>query len=150
MHKGTIDSVTKEIEVPGCRASELFERAYSWMKEYFKNSESVIEFPNRDAGLLNGMFVISGIPVNAFGDHGDVRALITIEIKAQRASINIDFIDTVVCSSGTTVGFIDTVCSSGITARLFSATGISEKGYEMYLEEINMLIADFEKAVTHK
>ena len=77
--------IQKVIEVPNVSSNDLFVRANNWMVNSFVNADSVIEYSDKDAGIIKGKFTNT---LTYFG--GTVRSttIITIETKENKARIS--------------------------------------------------------------
>lgn len=64
-------TIQKVVEVPGYNKSQIFERSKMWFAENFKTAKSVIEYDNKDEGILIGKGVMA-LPVS------DIRAMSTL------------------------------------------------------------------------
>ncbi len=79
--------VSEIIELPGMTKDNLYIMANSWMVDTFVNAESVIEFTDKEAGIIKGKYVISGLYEGLYGL--SIRSTLTIEIKEGKARITI-------------------------------------------------------------
>ncbi len=78
--------VVEIIEVPGLDKFRLFVLANSWAVDAFVSAESVIEFSDKEAGIVKGKYVTSFMEgVYSY----DVRSTLTIEVKDGAARITI-------------------------------------------------------------
>lgn len=74
------------IDCPGINKDDLFILANSWAVDVFVSAESVIEFSDKEAGIVKGKYIINfveGVYVQA------VRSTLTIEVKDDAARITI-------------------------------------------------------------
>jgi hypothetical protein len=80
-------TISEIVEIPGITKDDFFVRANSWMVDNFVNAESVIEYTDKEAGVIKGKYVMSGLPegVSTFS----VRSTITIETKEGKVRITI-------------------------------------------------------------
>ena len=82
-----IEDYVKIIEVKDASADDLFVKANTWMVDVFNNSESVIEYSDKQAGVIKGKFDTQ------VGDYWSgmrrVSAVITIETKDEKARISV-------------------------------------------------------------
>lgn len=83
-------------EVPGSSKESLFVRANSVAVDMFNNAKSVIQFSDKDAGIIKGKFVIQNITSGLY--IWDANVVITIEIKDSK--IRMTFSDIVGDISG--------------------------------------------------
>ena len=77
--------VQQVINVPGASTSEVFVRANTAAVDIFVKSDCVIEFTDKDAGIIKGKFLLSQVQVG--GLIYDVKASITVEARDGRARI---------------------------------------------------------------
>lgn len=78
-------AVQKIIEVPNAKSADLFVRANSACVELFRKANSVIEYSDKDAGIIKGKFNIPNV-ISGMYQHR-VSAIITIETKDGRARL---------------------------------------------------------------
>ena len=76
----TLKQYSEVIDVPSVNASTLFTKANSWLVDSFKNAESVIQYSDKDAGIIKGKYV-EQIGTEYLEDHYIVSSTITIEVK---------------------------------------------------------------------
>ena len=76
-----IDDVVSVVEVSGVSSADLFVKSNTWMVDVFKNSESVIQFSDKEAGVIKGKFVLTNMPIAGLGVTGTIESTITIETK---------------------------------------------------------------------
>ena len=73
-------------DIPNSKKDELFIRANSWMVDVFVNAEGVIQFSDKQAGLIKGKYIFDtsdGVYIVR------VRSVITINIKEEKARFSI-------------------------------------------------------------
>jgi hypothetical protein len=63
--------IQKVVDVPGYNKGQIFERSKMWFVENFRSAKSVIEYDNKDEGILIGKCVME-LPVS------DIRAMSTL------------------------------------------------------------------------
>lgn len=78
--------ITQEtiVNVPGNSKDELYVKALSWMVDCFESSPDVIEYNDKEAGIIKGKYTIS-TPVCTF------KGVITIELKDEKARLRLRF-----------------------------------------------------------
>ncbi len=80
-------TLAEVIEVPEMTKDSLYILANSWMVDTFVNAESVIEFSDKEAGIIKGKYVMTGLFEGVYSL--DVRSTITIEAREGRVRITI-------------------------------------------------------------
>ncbi len=85
-NENVVDEMSVVVEVPGKTADELFVLANSWAVDIFNSAEAVIEFSDKDAGIIKGTFTHD---INGFNDYR-TETTITIETREGRARITFD------------------------------------------------------------
>lgn len=81
----SVEGLSEIIEASGTK-EELFIKASSWAVEAFISSESVIDYQDKEAGIIKGKFTTKGIvPLTAM----QWESVITIEIKDNKARFTI-------------------------------------------------------------
>lgn len=89
---GSDDAITVEtemsaiIEVPEKTADELFVLANSWAVDTFNSAEAVIEFSDKEAGMIKGTFSHSISGLNTYA----TETTMTIEVREGRVRITFD------------------------------------------------------------
>lgn len=78
--------VVEVIDCPGIDKDRLFVMANSWAVDRFVSAESVIEYSDKEAGIVKGKYVLSYWEAL---DTYDLRSTLTIEIKDGAARITI-------------------------------------------------------------
>ena len=86
-----LDPITQVVEVPDVGSNDLYVRANTWMVDVFKSSEGVIQFSDKDAGVIKGKFstLIDGQGLNATKTY-QVNITITIEVKDGKTRIQLE------------------------------------------------------------
>lgn len=77
--------LTEIVEVPDASKDELFVRANSWMVDTFRSAESVIQYTDKEAGIVKGKYLLV-LPIG-IGEKMNVTSTVTIEVKDERAKI---------------------------------------------------------------
>lgn len=85
---------TKEKIVENLNTSknDLYVKSNKWMVDAFNNSESVIQFSDKEAGIFTGKYLMMGdVSVGLYATTIDTRVFFTISVEVQnnRAKINI-------------------------------------------------------------
>lgn len=75
---------------------ELYVRTNRWMVESFKDAKSVIQFTDKESGIVVGKFYLGGVGSQGtglassyIGPQEDVFAVITVNLKDNAAKINV-------------------------------------------------------------
>lgn len=84
----TTQSKSKVINVDGKTKNELYIRANTWMVEAFTNAESVIQFSDKENGIVTGKYIMTTIITSTTTSHG-VYSIIKIQVKDGAAKITI-------------------------------------------------------------
>lgn len=82
---GTVDDIHSEklvVEAPGNSAEDLYVKAASWMVDSFNSSDSVIEYEDKEAGIIKGKFRI-------VDSRYDFEMSVTVETRPERARLSI-------------------------------------------------------------
>ena len=82
-----VKGTTKVVEVSGASKDELFVKASSWLVDAFNSAKSVIQFSDKEAGIIKGKYVIDFPQLTA---QGSCDATITIECKDEKCRLIID------------------------------------------------------------
>ena len=80
-------SMAVVIDVPGSSHDDLFVKANSWMVDTFKSAKSVIQYTDKEAGIVKGKYV-QRLPFGLLGDYMDVTSTVTVEIKEGKARVS--------------------------------------------------------------
>ena len=67
--------------------NDTYIRANEWMVETFNNAESVIQFSDKEAGIIKGKYRMYDSPSPY---HDDISVIITVKVKDKAAKVNID------------------------------------------------------------
>ena len=80
--------ITREaiVDVPGATKDELYVKASSWMVDTFESAPDVVEYTDKEAGIIKGKYTII-TPVCTF------KGVVTIELKDGKAKIMLRFYD---------------------------------------------------------
>lgn len=81
------ETVSSIVEVPGTTSDELYIRANSWMVDTFNNAKSVIQYSDKESGIIKGKFVGTYPQGLAYLD---CESTITVEVKEGKARLTID------------------------------------------------------------
>lgn len=121
-----VKGVTKVIEVSGASKDELFVKASSWLVDAFNSAKSVIQFSDKEAGVIKGKYRIT---FPQFLETGECEATFTVECKDGKCRLIID----------DPYNFrADDIYSTRIT-------NMTKEGYESVTNDINALCLSFEK-----
>ncbi|NLC92618.1 MAG: DUF4468 domain-containing protein [Treponema sp.] len=72
-------SIQKIIDVPGENKSTLFVKANSAAVDMFRNASSVIEFSDKESGIIKGKFIIPNVSSGIY--YHRINVIITVEVK---------------------------------------------------------------------
>ena len=75
---------TVVVEMPGASKDELFVKASTWMVEAFNSSKSVVQYSDKEAGVIKGKYIISF--TQGLLD-AECESVITIECKDEKCRI---------------------------------------------------------------
>ena len=128
-----IDDYVRVIEVEGASADDLFVKANSWMVDVFNNSESVIEYSDKQAGMIKGKFLTK--EGDYFNGYRKITSIITVETKEGKARLSVVYNGNQKVSLNNT--WVD-------------ANGLPESFYADYLITLESLGYSLEKALTSK
>ena len=84
--ENVVSEMNAIVEVPTKTADELFVLANSWAVDTFNSAEAVIEFSDKDAGIIKGTF---SHEISGFNTYL-TKTTITIEVRKGRARITFD------------------------------------------------------------
>lgn len=78
----SVEPTSKTFEVDGSK-DELYVKANKWMVTAFNNAKSVIQFSDKEAGVVTGKYLIGQTSTSAgyYQQQSDIFALITVEVK---------------------------------------------------------------------
>ena len=121
-----VKGMTKIVEAPGASKDELFVKASSWLVDAFNSAKSVIQFSDKEAGVIKGKYRIT---FPQFLETGECEATFTVECKDGKCRLIID----------DPYNFrADDIYSTRIT-------NMTKEGYESVTNDINALCLSFEK-----
>ena len=83
----SIQPISKVIEVQGSK-DNLFVKANNWMVQNFNDAKSVIQYSDKEAGIVNGKYLLKVI-YDMNGRSYNVYANIKIQIKENKSKITI-------------------------------------------------------------
>ncbi len=81
-------STSKVVDIEGKSKDELYIKANNWMVETFNNAKSVIQFSDKENGIIMGKYNMATIYTTTTDSH-DVISIIKIEVKDGKAKITI-------------------------------------------------------------
>ena len=89
----TMEAIERTIQVDGSK-DELYVKANNWMAETFVSSKSVIQFTDKEAGVVTGRYLFKdfgGVNLySGYQDFGEIYAIIKIQVKDNASKITID------------------------------------------------------------
>lgn len=124
-------SMSVVIEVPGSSQDDLFVKANSWMVDTFKSAKSVIQYADKEAGIVKGKYV-QKLPYGLLGDYMDVTSTVTVEIKEGKARVS----------------FADASYSQTVTMYSMGGATSTKEGVVEDLKTITKVRADWEMLAT--
>ena len=77
-------------EFPDLAKDEIFSKTRMWMVKIFNDSESVIEYSDKEEGKIMGKYSQSDVTVNGMNATYKVKYTLTIEIKQNKARLTIE------------------------------------------------------------
>lgn len=132
------EGTQKVIEVEGASQDDLFVKANNWAVSAFANSDSVIEFTDKESGTITGKYYMRYTGSSFYlWPSGQVApwTLIQINVKDGKARISLK------------LSSIDYYSSKGIKFTSSSDAYFAESDAETLTARWESLIADFEKAL---
>lgn len=90
----TLETYESIFESEG-KKDELYLKSNKWMVETFKSSKSVIQFSDKESGMLIGKYIVkpantvTGLTGDKLTRQSEVSAIITLQLKDNRAKISI-------------------------------------------------------------
>jgi hypothetical protein len=75
------------VEMENLSKDTLYTKANMWFVDAFNNAESVIQFSDKESGIIKGKYIFPGIGYD-FGYRVDVGSTITIEVRDNRYRIS--------------------------------------------------------------
>lgn len=90
--KTNFDTKEQVINIENKKKNDLYVIANKWMVEKFNNAKSVVQFSDKEAGVVTGKYLIGEVFFYEQQDNSgkDVFALITIEVKDEAAKISLN------------------------------------------------------------
>ncbi|SHJ67275.1 protein of unknown function [Arenibacter nanhaiticus] len=89
----TMEPIDRTIMVEGTK-SDLFVKANNWMVEIFTSPKSVIQFSDKEAGVVTGRYLFkdfgSTVVMGEVVDFGQIYAIIKLNVKDGASKITID------------------------------------------------------------
>ena len=79
---------SKVVKIEGKSKDDLYIRANTWMVETFNNAESVIQFSDKENGIVTGKYIMANIIASNTTRH-NVYSIIKIQVKDGAARITI-------------------------------------------------------------
>ena len=74
------------IEISGTAQVDLYTKANMWFVDVFRNAESVIQFSDRDSGVIMGKYINRGLTSGIY--FFEITTTITVEIRDERCRIS--------------------------------------------------------------
>ena len=130
-HK-TPEQVNKTIQLTTNKLDN-FVKANEWMVNIFTNPESIIQFTDKEAGVIKGKYIIhvSTVPSSPYSKEPPTSithtAIITLRVKDKGAKIEID-----------PIGEFQTTSVMGVTFSYLPST---------FIDKAKLLIGDFETSM---
>lgn len=83
------------IDVPNMKEDEIFTKTMGWVSESFRSAKSVIQYQDKDAGVINGNGLMPDVYWNSFlKPKWDMHFMFSIDIKEEKLRIMINNIRT--------------------------------------------------------
>ena len=131
--RGEVDSIT--VDAPGAKGDDLYIVSNSWCVDTFVSAESVIEFQDKEAGMIKGKYVTDLIDGMYYVS---VKTIITVQVKNEKARMILS--DPMMRITGDSL--------NGIYASAKSYTPISSTSvYGKMKPEWQDLLTSFENAI---
>ena len=93
-----IEPFEEVVTVSDITADVLFVKVNSWMVDSFKNADSVIQFSDKEAGIVKGKYITPNVQDGMW--LYDIESTITVEVREGRYRISMD--NPIVYYKGTT------------------------------------------------
>lgn len=77
------------VEVNGVTSNDLFTRINLWMVDAFNNAESVIQYSDKESGIIKGSYIFTYSQPLTFAQI-PIRSTITVEVRDGRYKISFD------------------------------------------------------------
>lgn len=84
------NEVRKTVEVESVAKNELYDRANVWLVKYFRDSNDVIKWRDKDIGTVSGKYIMS---VNSSCGRQTARVFISIYVKDNKAVLFIKLLN---------------------------------------------------------
>ena len=84
----TPTSQSEVVNATGKTKDELYIRANTWMVEVFNNAKSVIQFSDKESGIVAGKYLMNVI-ITSTTTRNEVYSIIKIQVKDEGAKITI-------------------------------------------------------------
>jgi tRNA threonylcarbamoyladenosine modification (KEOPS) complex Pcc1 subunit len=88
-----MESISEKYKIEGSK-NDLFVKANNWMVEIFKDSKSVIQFSDKEAGVVTGRYLFKDFGnkyvLGERVDFGQIYAIIKLQVKDGATKITID------------------------------------------------------------
>ena len=90
----TPKEASKVFDVNNATKDELYVRANNWMVERFTSAKSVLQFSDKEQGVISGKFLLNSIILGKSSNYGplvyeDVYAIIKIQLKDNKVKITV-------------------------------------------------------------
>lgn len=88
----SIEEMSDQVEVEG-EKNDLYVKANQWMVERFNSAKSVVQFSDKDAGIVSGKYYIATPMVvgsNYQTSANEIYAIIKLQVKDGAAKISVD------------------------------------------------------------
>lgn len=90
-----VEPMTKVIQVPDKGKNELYVSANNWMAETFNSAKSVIQFKDKESGVVTGRYLLKpGYTYRNYQyietEEGSAYAIIKIQVKDGASKITVD------------------------------------------------------------
>ena len=84
------EPVSKVVKVTGINQNELYVRSNNWMVNIFKNAKSVIQFTDKESGVITGKYLLAQVSQSSqYAAAQYVYAVINIQVKDGAAKITV-------------------------------------------------------------
>ena len=83
-------SMTEVVEVPGMDKDMIYMKANEWMVDTFKSAESVIQYSDKEEGIIKGKYTFTARKVLFGVGEMTVTTIVTIEAKEGRYRVTFD------------------------------------------------------------
>ncbi len=80
--------VEKKLNIPNTKMNDLYVRANNWMVDTFRNAKSVVQFSDKEAGVISGRYLLGTVVApSEYGPGSSAYAQIKILVKDNAAKI---------------------------------------------------------------